>query len=78
MEVKKEAWNKFIATMDFESDVNNFKICFKDMSKKHGNAFIIFCKAAWSANDDVMTEEEFMKINCDMSRGFFEKNIKGV
>lgn len=78
MEVKKEAWEKFIGIMDFESNTSNFKIPFEQITKKYGNAFITFCKAAWSANDDVMTEEEFMKMNGDMPRSFFEKNIKGV
>ena len=77
MEIKKEAWEKFLDIMDFESETSNFKISFKDITKKYGNAYIAFCKAQWSANDDVMTEDEFMKMNGDMPRGFFEKNIKG-
>jgi len=64
-------------TMDFESDTNNFKIPFTEMTKKHGNAFIDFCRAQWSANDGVQTEDEFRKMNADMPIGFFEKNIKG-
>jgi len=78
MEVKKEAWEKFIAIMDYESDTSNFKIPFEQITKKHGNAYIDFFRAAWSANDGVMTEEEFMKMNGGMPRGFFENKIKGA
>lgn len=77
MEVKKEAWEKFIGIMDFESDTSNFKISFKDITKKYGNAYIFYCRAAWEANDGVLSEEEFIKVNGEMPRGFFEKNIMG-
>ena len=76
MEIKKDAWEKFLAIIDYDSDVSNFKIPFKDITKKYGNAYIEYCKAMWSANDDVMTEDEFMKMNGEMPRGFFEKNIR--
>jgi len=77
MEVKKQAWDNFIENaMDPESDSSNFKVPFKVLSKKYGQSYIVFCKAMWEANDDVMTEEEFMKMNGEMPRGFFEKMIK--
>jgi len=76
-EIKKVAWDKFIETMDYDSDVNNFKYDFKYMSKNHGNAFIEYCKAMWGANEGVQTEEEFMKMNANMPKGFFDKVIKG-
>lgn len=75
MEVKNDAWEKFTNIFDFESDVSNFKISFKDITKKYGNAYIEFCKSAWATNDGVMTEEEFMKMNGDMPRPFFVKNV---
>jgi hypothetical protein len=61
--------------MDFESDVNNFKYDFKTMTKKYGNAFIEWSKAAWEANGDVQTPEEFMKMNADMPRSFFDNVV---
>jgi len=45
------------------------------MSKKYGNAFIVYCKAAWQANVGVQTEDEFCKMNANMPRGFFDKVI---
>jgi len=75
MEVKKAAWDNFMSAVDFESDENNFKFDFKIMSKKYGNAFIAYCKAAWQANDGVQTEDEFCKMNANMPRGFFDKVI---
>jgi len=77
MDIKKEAWDKFIDIMDFESNDSNFKISFKDITKKFGCAYIEYCKAAWFANDGVMTEDEFIKMNGEIPRSFFEKNVKG-
>ncbi len=76
MEIKSEAWNKFIDSIDFDSDTNNYKYDFKIMTKKYGNAFIECCKAAWMANEGVQIEEEFCKMNTNMPKGFFEKVIK--
>ena len=74
--IKSEAWSNFMDIMDFESDVSNFNIEFKAITKKCGKAYIVFCKAMWEANDDVMTEDEFMEMNGKMPRAFFEKVIK--
>lgn len=75
MEIKTNAWNKLIDVMDNESDTSNFKVNFKVLSKKYGQAYIVFCRAMWEANDGVMTEEEFMKMNGNMPKGFFDKVI---
>jgi len=75
MEIKKQAWDNFMESVDFDSDVNNFEYDFKVMSKKYGNAFIGYCKAAWQANAGVQTEDEFCKMNANMPRGFFDKVI---
>lgn len=75
-EIKNDAWENFISTIDYESDTNNFIYDFKVMSKKYGNAFIGYCKAMWIANGGVQTEEEFCKMNADMPMGFFNKVIK--
>lgn len=75
MEIKKDAWDNFISMMDMESNTSNFKQDFKVLSKKCGQAYIAFCKAMWEANEDVMTEDEFMEMNGNIPRGFFEKLI---
>ena len=76
MNIKKESWDKFITSIDFESDENNFMFPFNVMTKKFGMQFIEYCKAAWNINDDVMTEEEFCKMNANMPIGFFKGKIK--
>jgi hypothetical protein len=76
MEIKKDAWNKFTDIIDTESNESNFKIQFKDITKKYGQAYIEYCKAAWSANFGVQTEDEFMQMNGGMPRSFFEKNVR--
>jgi hypothetical protein len=78
MEIKKDAWDKFLESMDVESPDSNFKYDFVYMTKKYGVAYIEFCKAAWSANEDVLTEEEFMTMNGGMPRKFFEARVNGV
>lgn len=76
MEIKKQAWDNFIDNaIDLESDTSNFKIPFKVLSKKYGQAYIVFCKAMWEANDGIMTEDEFRVINGNMPKEFFEKVI---
>lgn len=77
MDIKKPAWDNFIESMDFESDENNFKYEFKIMTKKYGQAFIAFCRAAWQANEGVQTEEEFCRMNANMPKSFFDKAVKG-
>jgi len=76
IEIKKDAWDNFLSAFDYESDVSNFKYDFKVMTKKYGQAYMTFCKAQWSANEGVQTEEEFMKMNGNMPRSFFEKVVK--
>ena len=79
MNIKGRAWSHFIdEAMDFESEDTNFKYEFKFMTKKYGQAYIAYCKAAWEANDGVMSEEEFMKMNGNIPESFFNKVVKGV
>lgn len=76
MEVKKDAWDKFINdAMDPDSDTSNFKVDFKVLSKKYGQPYIVFCKEMWKANEGVMTCNEFMKMNGNMPKGFFDSVI---
>lgn len=74
--IKGPAWNNMIEAMDMESDERNFKYDFKTMTKKYGQAYMEFCRAAWAASDGAFTPEEFCKMNGDMPMGFFEKRIK--
>jgi hypothetical protein len=76
MIVKKQAWDNFIENaMDPDSDISNFKVPFKVLSKKFGQSYIIFCKAMWETNEGVMNENEFMDMNGDMPKGFFDRVI---
>ena len=74
-DISNESWEKFLTSIDFDSDVNNFKYPFNIMTKKYGVQFIEYCQAAWIANDN-MNEEEFCKINANMPIGFFNGRIK--
>lgn len=79
MEVKKQAWDNFIENaMDPESDTSNFKHPFKVLTKKYGQAYIVFCKAMWEANEGVMTQDEFMVMNGEIPRVFFDKVISNL
>jgi len=75
-EIKGDAWRNFMKSVDFESTESNFKYEFKDMSKRYGQAYIEYCRAAWIANDNILTEEEFRQINGDIPEGFFNNIIK--
>lgn len=78
MEIKKDAWENFLNNaMDPESNISNFKVPFNILTKKFGQAYMVFCKAMWEANDGVMSETEFIKMNGDMPESFFNKVIKG-
>lgn len=77
MNVKPQAWDAFFkGACDFESDTSNFKVPFKILTKKYGQAYMVFCKEMWKANEDVMSEEEFRTMNGNMPEPFFNKVIK--
>ena len=67
---------RIFEVIDFNNESSNFTISFKELTKKYGMEYIAICQAMWGANEGVMPEEEFMKINGDMSKGFFENAIK--
>jgi hypothetical protein len=75
MEIKKNAWDNLIKTIDFESDKSNFKYPFKVMTKKFGQAYIVFCRVMWEANEGVMSDDEFIAMNGEMPKSFFKKVI---
>jgi len=62
--------------MDCESDDGNFIVDFSVLSRKYGAEYIAICQAMWGTNESVMTEDEFIKMNGNMPKGFFEKVIK--
>lgn len=72
----KETWDKFIDTIDFNSEVNNFKLDFKNMTKKCGQQYIDYCINSWLTNFDILSEEEFCRINANMPLDFFKNKIK--
>ena len=57
-EIKSDAWTNFLTSVDWESDGNNFKYEFPVMTKKFGQAYMVFCKALWAANDGILSEDE--------------------
>ncbi len=67
--------NRILEALDFESNDKNFKYDFKTMTKKYGRDFIELLKALWSVNDNVLTEEEFCKLN-NIPLDFLNKTIK--
>ena len=76
MIITNQAQDNFMKEFDFESDTSNFKIGFAKMTKMHGAPYIRFCQDMWAANEGAQTEDEFMAINGNMPRGFFENKIK--
>lgn len=73
--IKGDAWRNFMTSIDFESNESNFKYDFKVMTKRYGQAYIEYCRAAWIVNDNILTEEEFRKINGNIPESFFNKLI---
>lgn len=76
-EIKSDAWMNFSTAFDFDSPDRNFKYDFAVMTKKYGQAYIEYCRAAWAANDGVLDEEEFRRMNGNIPEGFFNGKIKG-
>ena len=75
--MKKEVIIKRVfEVIDFNDELNNFTISFKELTKKYGMEYIVFCQSMWGANENIMSEDEFMKINGDMPKSFFENTIK--
>jgi len=70
------AKNRIVEILDFESDNQNFKTSFKNATKRYGKEFISFVKAMWEANDGILSEDEFCKMNCNIPKGFFNNVIK--
>lgn len=60
--------------IDFENPDTNFKYPFSVMTKKYGREFIEHLKAAWLANGDSQTKEEFCRMN-GLPMDFFNKTI---
>jgi len=75
-DIKGSAQSNFINAMDFDSADSNFIHDFGTMTKQFGQAYMEYCRAAWAVNDNIMTEEEFCKINGNIPMGFFNKKIK--
>lgn len=74
-EVKRDAWQRFLdEAVDFGSDRSNFRFDFATLTRKYGNAYIAYCRAAWSASE--LSEEEFIQLNGQMPRKFFDSRIR--
>ena len=75
--INDKSWNHFLnSAFDIKSTTSNFKFEFKDLTKKFGQPYMLFCKEMWLANCDVMTSEEFRKFNGNIPESFFNKVIK--
>ena len=74
---KTENWNRLITDGLLVGEESNTKFPFKTMSKKFGVAWMAYCQAAWEANDDCLSEEEFCKLNGEIPDGFFKHKIRG-
>lgn len=75
-EIKADAWTNFLTSVDWESDEKNFKFEFSVMTKKFGQAFMVFCQAQWATNDGILSEDEFCKMNANMPKKFFDNRIR--
>ena len=69
-------YSRLAEVFDYDNEEKNFTVSFKVLTKKYGLAFKEYAKAAWEANDDILTEEEFTKLNGDMPTAYFRKVIK--
>ncbi len=79
-EVKAKDWSRFVGeAMNEEFDDesgSNFNLGFKRLTKKYGSQYIEYCKAAWNANDGILSEDEFCQINGGIPKGFFNGVVK--
>ncbi len=73
--IENKTWMNIISVIDFESDTSNFKVNFKVLTKKYGKSYIELCKLMWSTNNDVLTVDEFCKLNGEIPINFFNKVI---
>ena len=69
-------YGRICEVLDFESEDSNFTVGFKTLTKKYGREFKAYAQAAWTANEDCFTEEEFCKINGGIPKGYFDKVVK--
>ena len=69
-------YSRICEVLDFESDEANFTVSFKILTKKYGREFKAYAQAAWLANDGILTEDQFMKMNAGIPKGYFDKVVK--
>lgn len=66
--------------MTSDSEISNFNTSFKNLTRKYGEAYIFYLHAAWAANfvdnKQILSDDEFVSLNGNMPRGFFEKIVK--
>lgn len=65
-----------VINYDSPEGSNSFTVPFKDLTRYFGRDYIQFCADAWAANDGCLTEAEFVVVNGNMPRKFFERTIK--
>lgn len=69
-----DEWEKFVS--DAIDDEGNYKHGFKNRTKKFGRQFIDHLRCMWTANNEVMSEEEFIEYH-GIPEKFFNKKVKG-
>lgn len=71
----KGNYSRICEVLDFESEDSNFTVNFKTLSKRYGKEYMEYCQVAWVANE-TFTEEEFIAMNGNPPKGYFDKVIK--
>ena len=66
---------RIFEVVDFNGN-GNFLVDFNVLTRRYGAEYVVLCKDMWATNCGILSETEFMKMNGDMPRGFFEKVIK--
>ena len=71
--------NRFVREfIDTESDTSNIKGDFAKMSRMCAVPYFEFLRAQWEVSKDIMSEENFCKMNGNVPQKFFEKNVRDI
>ena len=73
----QKQWNDFVKyKLDYESDISNVREDFTKLSKTSGVCYFEFLRCQWLVSKDIMTVEEFCKMNGGVPLKVFEKNVR--
>lgn len=72
----QKQWNDFVKKyMKFDGE-SNVTADFSALSKTQGVAYFEYLRVAWIATREHFTEDEFCRINGNVPKKFFEKNVR--